>query len=100
MATVRDGGVSTITTTATDTAIIRDADIEGTGPMPSVPFKSRSERVNDLRVALSSIKTLARDGYRTESHKLLMAIYKTAIHALERDKNRIAVTPKVRELYL
>jgi len=61
----------------------------------AVPFKSQYERVNDLRVALSTVKLLARDGHRVQSHKTLMAIYKAALHALERDINRMAVSPKV-----
>jgi hypothetical protein len=48
-----------------------------------------TERINDLRVALSSIKVLARDGSRKDASKMLNTIYKTARRALERDLSRV-----------
>lgn len=45
-----------------------------------------SERINMLRVALSTIEELVRGGKRgAEVHKLLSVIEKTARHALDRD---------------
>jgi hypothetical protein len=55
------------------------------------PF-GRTERVNDLRVALASIKIVARDRKASESRKTLRGIVKMAEHALERDTSRAAVS--------
>lgn len=54
-----------------------------------VPF-GRTERVNDLRVALGSVKVIARDG--PLNRKTLKAIVNAAEHALERDTARAAVS--------
>jgi hypothetical protein len=61
-----------------------------------VPF-GKTERINDLRVALSSIKTLARDGSRVEAAKTLNAMFKCARHALERDTARAALSSEERQ---
>ena len=55
------------------------------------PF-GRTERVNDLRVALAGIKIVARDGKAGASRKTLRAIVKTVERALERDAARAAVS--------
>jgi hypothetical protein len=55
------------------------------------PF-GRTERVNDLRVALATIKIMARDGKASESRKVLRTIVKAAEHALDRDTSRAAVS--------
>jgi hypothetical protein len=59
------------------------------GKVTAVPF-APTERVNDLRVALSSIKILARDGKL--ERKTLNAIHNAARHALERDLSRAQAT--------
>lgn len=55
-----------------------------------VPFRTNTERVHDLRVTLSSIRTLASDAPLTRG--TMKAIRIAANLALERDTARAAVS--------